>query len=59
MNHDATHCADYDKQCPKDCYRARLTAEVQKSVDFYGHLLSYAHFRGTQYCKLRDKDVDR
>ncbi len=21
MNHDATHCLDYCKDCPKTCYR--------------------------------------
>ena len=29
MNHDATHCSDYDeKKCPKDCYRAQLTQDL-------------------------------
>lgn len=25
MNHDATHCRDWDENCPKTCYRAELT----------------------------------
>lgn len=57
MNHDATHCADYDKRkCPKECYRAKLTAEVDEAKAFAGHWLSYAHFKGTQYCKREDKE---
>ena len=45
MNHDATHCADWNKQkCPKSCYRARLTEELEERSDLWYLPISYAHF---------------
>ena len=53
MNHDASHCLDYDKDiCPKDCYRAELTQDLRDNIDIYAEIpMSWAHFKGTQYCK--------
>lgn len=50
MNHDATHCADWDKKrCPKSCYRAKLTQELEKRSDLWYLPVSWSHFKG---CKL-------
>ena len=48
MNHDATHCADYNKSCPKSCYRAQLTEELEKIV--YTLPVSWCSFKGTKEC---------
>lgn len=48
MNHDATHCLDYKKSCPKSCYRARLTEELKRIV--YILPVSWCHFKGTKEC---------
>ena len=49
MNHDATHCADYDpKKCPKTCYRAQLTKELKEIV--YLLPTSWSNFKGTKIC---------
>ena len=50
MNHDASHCLDYDeKKCPKRCYRAQLTEELKHIK--YEFNTSWVHFKGTRYCK--------
>ena len=48
MNHDATHCLDYKKSCPKSCYRAQLTKELKEIV--YPLPVSWCHFKGTKEC---------
>lgn len=48
MNHDATHCYNYNDKCPKTCYRAQLTKEL-KEID-YPWPVSWALFKGTDYC---------
>ncbi len=48
MNHDATHCLDYKKSCPKGCYRAQLTEELKHIV--YILPVSWCHFKGTKEC---------
>ena len=56
MNHDASHCLDYKKnQCPKTCYRAKLTEEL-RNID-YRLPTSWVHFKGTQYCPKWKKEV--
>lgn len=56
MNHDATHCLDWDKKiCPKECYRARLTEELEEHSSLWMYPMSYAHFKGTEHCKLEAK----
>lgn len=56
MNHDATHCADYDAaKCPADCYRAELTADLQARIgEYVGVPISYAAFAGTSECKRKE-----
>lgn len=49
MNHDATHCFDYDPdKCPKDCYRAQLTEDLRKIR--YPYPVSYAMLKHTDMC---------
>ena len=54
MNHDATHCADYNKEtCPQKCYRAELTEDLRRT--HYPLPTSWAHFYGTKECpKCKD-----
>ena len=55
MNHDATHCADYNIiTCPQTCYRAQLTEDLRTTHYFLP--TSWAHFYGTKECpKCRDQ----
>ena len=49
MNHDATHCLDYRRgQCPKSCYRAQLTEELNSIL--YAIPVSWSNFKGTKEC---------
>ena len=58
MNHDATHCADYNKKlCPKKCYRAELTEEL-KHIHYFLPI-SYAHFKGTKECPIKKESEDK
>lgn len=50
MNHDATHCLDYNDSCPKICYRAELTEELKGM--YYPLPTSWAHFAATDECKI-------
>lgn len=53
MNHDASHCLDYEKSCPKSCDRANLTEELKK-IDYFLPI-SWMHFRGTNECPKRSE----
>lgn len=45
MNHDVSHCSDYNPDtCPKSCYRAQVTAELETRGDLIGIPLSFMHF---------------
>lgn len=49
MNHDATHCLDYDQYtCPKECYRAQLTQELRDI--HYPYPVSFTDLKGTTMC---------
>ena len=48
MNHDATHCFDYSKDCPDTCYQAQLTRDLKETN--YPWPVSWAYFKGTDYC---------
>lgn len=50
MNHDATHCADYEPSCPKSCYRAKLTRDLQERTDLFYLPISWSNFRGSSEC---------
>ena len=45
MNHDASHCNDYDPvSCPQSCYRAQLTEEYNSRDDMVGIPVSFISF---------------
>ncbi len=55
MNHDATHCYDYNPDvCPEDCYRAQLTEELHKI--YYPWPVSMAMLKYTVYCPKWPKE---
>lgn len=55
MNHDATHCADYQKsKCPPSCYRAQLTEELRHIS--YTLPTSWANYKGTKECPKWPKE---
>lgn len=57
MNHDACHCYDYKKgKCPKKCYRAKLTEELNRIV--YLLPISWSHFEGTRMCPKTRKEEE-
>ena len=57
MNHDYAHCLDYDKKkCPKTCFRANLTEDLNEHSDRYvGMLFTWASFMGTKECKRSEE----
>ena len=48
MNHDYAHCADYEKTCPKDCFRAELVRDLSRRPFLYP--VTWARFYGTEEC---------
>ena len=56
MNHDATHCANWSKACPKKCYRAQLTEELTNI--YYPLPVSYANLKYTKDCPRWPKKED-
>lgn len=51
MNHDFTHCLDYQKdKCPKKCFRAELTEDLKHRPDLWGLFFSWANFLGEKEC---------
>lgn len=58
MNHDYTHCADYNSQCPKSCFRAQLAEDLHR----YWGPVSMANLKYTDYCekwpKKDKKNID-
>lgn len=56
MNHDATHCLDYKKSCPKSCFRGQLTEELKRITYFLP--VSWCHFKGTKECPKTEKGGD-
>lgn len=53
MNHDVTHCANYDrKTCPASCYYAKLEEDLKKRSDLYYLPVSYSFFIKTSPCWL-------
>lgn len=51
MNHDYAHCADYDKDCPKECFRGQLARDLQGRPYFLP--VSWMHLKGTEECERR------
>lgn len=57
MNHDYTHCLDYEPdKCPLSCFRAEVTRDLEKrKYEFIGVPISWAHFKGTKECLFYQK----
>lgn len=54
MNHDYAHCAGYDSNCPKSCFRAALTEDLKN----YHYPVSFMNFKGTEECPLKAEGED-
>ena len=62
MNHDYTHCSDYDDTCPNECFRAQLAKDLKP-----GMIVSFASLKDTDECMRgkccntceRKKDIER
>ena len=54
MNHDYAHCMDYRGDCPMECFRARLTKDLESRIDLGGIPLTWMHFEGTDECKRKE-----
>ena len=55
MNHDYTHCYDYNPDvCPKDCYRAQLVEDLLKTN--YRWPVSWSMLKNTVYCPKWPKE---
>ena len=59
MNHDYAHCLDLKKNCPKTCFRAQLTRELEQGKVPQEILLTWAHFKGTDKCRKGKKNENR
>ena len=55
MNHDATHCADYRRSCPKRCWRAQLTEDLLQRPDLERLPVGWAKLRGSEYCPMTER----
>ncbi len=56
MNHDYAHCLDYDENgCPKRCFRGALVRDLVNVPDYLP--ITWANFKGTQYCEMEKQDV--
>ncbi len=59
MNHDYCHCADYIKsKCPKSCFRAQLTEDLEHRPDLIGIPMTYANLKGTDECPIGSDDSE-
>ncbi len=58
MNHEYSHCLDYEPNCPKKCFRAQLTKELldNPTVVPMG-IASWTHFRNLDECEKNRKKV--
>ncbi len=56
MNHDYAHCLDLKKNCPKSCFRAQLTREVEQRKELHEIPLTWVHFKGTDKCRRGKKN---
>ena len=56
MNHDYAHCADFRKDCPVDCFRAKLVRDLVTRGTDHRTWISWAHIRGTEECKRKERD---
>ena len=58
MNHDYTHCWDFDAEvCPKECFRAQLVRDL---MCFHPNIpVSWGRFKNTKECKLREDSMSK
>ena len=57
MNHDYSHCADYQPDCPKDCFRAQLTKELLDNPAIVPMgIASFMSFRALEECEKNRRD---
>lgn len=50
MNHDCSHCLDFNDSCPKKCFRAELVRDLRSRKDMVGVPISWTHYKGTDEC---------
>ena len=55
MNHDYAHCLDFCDDCPKECFRARLTMDLKNITNPPRQPYLWMHLKGTEECKKEDK----
>lgn len=55
MNHNNTHCLDFRDDCPKECFRARLSRDLMKRPHCEQIATSWANLKGTEECMRKGK----
>ena len=45
---------DHRDDCPKDCFRAKLTKDLKKRIDLLGMPFTWMHFKWTKECKRKE-----
>ena len=59
MCHDSCHCMDYNpKICPDDCFRSKLTRDLELRPDLIGVPMTYSCLRGTGQCPLNAIEIN-
>lgn len=53
MNHDYAHCINCRPDCPRGCFRAQLTWDLQYATKPY--TVAWACFKGTEECPRRGR----
>lgn len=61
MNHDSSHCIDFQEDCPKDCFRAQLVRGLRRDpTQAPMGLVSWMSFRALSECiKGKEDGSDR
>ena len=54
MNHDYSHCLDYNKDCPRECFRGQLVRDLNSHPMLKN--ISFVSFKGTDECKLKEQE---
>lgn len=53
MNHDYSHCADYNKNCPRSCFRGALVKDLNNHPMLKN--ISFMSFKDTDECPIKEK----
>lgn len=54
MNHDYAHCENFTEKCPKRCFRAKLSRDLE---DYNGDMMiTYCSFINTDECPKNKKN---